>query len=230
MNERQDRLGPIETAIRDRNRAALMEALRPRTARQSESGCLRWTGAHRPNGYGMVGRAETNRLVHRLVAWAHAGFPDEMRTFPDVHHTCGVRDCVAPAHLKPVTAYVNVLEMRVRNALLSQLAEYRDVVHKLDPAHPILQRPEPTETAVELRPGRGFETPAERLRKREAALLREQASKEREQRRFKQVLEVRRLRAAGLTEREALAEVGIHRRVYQQWADRLDAWLEEDLS
>lgn len=63
-----------------------------------EKGCWRWQANVTKAGYAMF-RHEKTRLAHR-AAWLLFRGP-----IPDGHelrHICGVKDCVNPAHLKPV--------------------------------------------------------------------------------------------------------------------------------
>lgn len=225
---RPSRLGPIESAIRDRDRNALHAALHARAVREEGTGCLRWTGNKRPQGYGMTGRGRTNHLCHRLVAWSQDGFPGAIRDYPPVAHLCGTRDCIEPSHLAPTTSLLNTLEARVRKTLVDRIKALEAVIRASDPDHPILDTP-PLASGVRPMPRAGdrYESPAERIRRWER---RERQAEERRHnriRRHRQVLEVRRLVAAGSTHREALAQVGIHRRVFDYWShdlrDRLEA-------
>jgi hypothetical protein len=82
-----------------------------RFARRVEKldGCWIWTGATVANGYGVMhvwrdGR-NTSIRAHRFAYELLVG------AIPDGHqldHLCGVRRCVNPAHLEPVTARENV--------------------------------------------------------------------------------------------------------------------------
>lgn len=222
------KLGPVEAAIQKRDKDALYEALHERTYRD-EHGCLRWTGNRRPNGYGMTGRDRTNRLVHRTVAWAEAGFPGQMRDFPPVHHLCGTRDCIEPTHLAPATALMNAIEASARNTAIRRIRSLENAVRELQPDHPVLEFPSVSETALlPLRAGRSCETARERIKRKQAADEQARKRSENANLRFQQVLEVQQLVSNGTIEREALAAVGIHRRVYQHWAKVLEEWLEQD--
>ncbi|AYF97194.1 hypothetical protein D7I47_02310 [Protaetiibacter intestinalis] len=229
MKTAKSRLGPVEKAIQARDAQAVLSALSTRAQREPSTGCLRWTGNRRPNGYGMTGRGTTNRLVHRTVAWAVAGFPGEMRDFPPVHHLCGTRDCLEPTHVRPATALINVLEASVRNAVFRRVRTLEDALRSLQPDHPALTFP-PLAEAPEplLRAGRVFETPRERLKRKEARDALASRRRENATARFRQVIEVQQLTATGTSERDALVRVGLGRRVYQHWANELKVWLEED--
>lgn len=69
--------------------------------------CWMWTGAH-ADGYGVMSLLERGRSAYRAhrLSWEieHERFvPDGLM----LDHTCGVRDCVRPSHLEPVTAAGN---------------------------------------------------------------------------------------------------------------------------
>ena len=59
--------------------------------------CVPWAGYVAPSGYGQIGR---NRYAHRVA------YEDQHGPIPpghEIHHTCGMRHCVNPDHLKLVT-------------------------------------------------------------------------------------------------------------------------------
>jgi hypothetical protein len=72
------------------------------------SGCILWHGALGPRGYGRHG----DTLAHRLVYMECFGAASLDGL--DVHHECGVRLCVNPEHLRPVTRGEHV---RIHKAL-----------------------------------------------------------------------------------------------------------------
>lgn len=85
------------------------EKLARRSARDPETGCLRWTGSHNPKGYGQVVYLGAQRIVHRLAyERAYGPIPDGL----DVDHVrdrgCAYRDCIEPTHLEAVTHAENV--------------------------------------------------------------------------------------------------------------------------
>src|SRR6188472_1096483 len=62
-----------------------------------ETPCWVWNGAVRTTGYGQFSRCT---FAHRLSYETHVGpIPDGL----DIDHLCGVRLCVNPDHLEPVT-------------------------------------------------------------------------------------------------------------------------------
>lgn len=67
--------------------------------------CWLWTRSKIWNGYGQVRWGSTMRPVHRVAYELLVG------TIPEgfqLDHLCGVRDCVNPAHLEPVTQQENI--------------------------------------------------------------------------------------------------------------------------
>lgn len=70
-----------------------------------EGGCMLWTASIQAStGYGQVGATRDRRrvilLAHRVAHVLSAGlFPSEL----EVDHTCHVRACVAPHHLRAIT-------------------------------------------------------------------------------------------------------------------------------
>ena len=69
-----------------------------------DGSCLRWTGYKRPDGYGLASLDGRMQGAHRVSYIAFVGpIPDGM----EVDHTCYVRDCVEPSHLRLVTRKEN---------------------------------------------------------------------------------------------------------------------------
>lgn len=74
----------------------LIERLSKKSQVDSETGCIRWTGAHDKFGFGRVHTKDGVRSAHRLAfTISHGKIPDGVF----VRHSCGVRDCMAPSHL-----------------------------------------------------------------------------------------------------------------------------------
>ncbi len=67
-----------------------------------ESGCWLWTGAlaGKTASYGDLRIGKTNKRAHRL-AFVHYIGP--IPHGHELHHTCGVKRCVNPWHLQPMT-------------------------------------------------------------------------------------------------------------------------------
>lgn len=69
-------------------------------------GCWLWIGCPKPNGYGVLRVGGKNVYAHRLSYELLVGpIPDGLT----IDHLCGVRNCVNPAHLEPVTRGENCL-------------------------------------------------------------------------------------------------------------------------
>lgn len=75
----------------------LRNLIRERSVQVSESGCLVWMGAMSKLGYGSVRIKGKGYSTHRLSYHAHRGeIPDGLH----VLHSCDVRCCVNPNHLR----------------------------------------------------------------------------------------------------------------------------------
>jgi len=88
---------------------ATLDDLIRRSARDPETGCLRWTGAHTPKGYGQIVYAGKARAVHRVAYEAFVGPIPRGHDIDHVHFRgCRHRDCIEPSHLEAVTHAENV--------------------------------------------------------------------------------------------------------------------------
>lgn len=74
----------------------------------TESGCWLWTGPYYPNGYGRITSKGKEILAHRLSYKLYKGQIEEGKV---VMHTCDVRCCVNPDHLKVGTQKENLHDM-----------------------------------------------------------------------------------------------------------------------
>ena len=74
--------------------------------RKDADGCWRWLGERNPAGYGVLtSNLAGSRYAHRTAYILTRGpVPEGL----DLDHTCRTRRCVNPAHLDPVTHYVNM--------------------------------------------------------------------------------------------------------------------------
>lgn len=228
-------LGAYEQAIQDHDWPTLKALIRLRSVADETDAdsCWIWTGAIRENGYGFSGRANTARFVHRLVAWADDGFPGDLKTFPAVHHSCGVRPCVNPDHLRPVSTWLNVLEARVRNEMLRTIRVLTEALREVAPHHPALlagTRLMGEGRLEEPRPGRVYETAKFRVAKHANQTARRIKRLEVQTRRFGEVTEVDVLVRDGYSRAEARQKVGMSRSAYDDWKPRLRAWLDDDKS
>jgi hypothetical protein len=64
------------------------------------SGCWRWAGAVSGSGYGHVQTARRLVGAHRFV---YARLVGPIADKHDLHHRCGLRTCVNPLHLEPLS-------------------------------------------------------------------------------------------------------------------------------
>lgn len=96
---------PVTAPVLDNQPATLLRRLARRST-YTPSGCLVWTGATTPNGYGSLGpEASGERLVHRA---AYALLVGPVPAGLDLDHLCRVRECWRVQHLEPVTRSVNL--------------------------------------------------------------------------------------------------------------------------
>lgn len=135
-----DRLGPLRQAIIRCDGPAVIRILQSRCSLDPEDagGCWIWTGAVR-SGYGYIGRKETNRLAHRVAWEAARSFTQEIGGL-SVHHKCGVRLCMNPAHLVLATHAENTAEMLGRRAYLARIADLEGALRTLAPGHVLLAK------------------------------------------------------------------------------------------
>lgn len=81
-----------------------------------ESGCWIWTGHKYPNGYGAIKAFGKMVLAHRLSYELHNGpIPDDLH----ILHSCDVRSCVNPSHLRVGTHAENMQEAKDRGRMRS---------------------------------------------------------------------------------------------------------------
>ena len=92
------------------------EKLLARSVRDEATGCLRWTGAHNPQGYGQVVVYNTSdgpsrrQMVHRAAHELWIGpIPDGLEVDHVKDRGCAYRDCIEPSHLEAVTHRENLL-------------------------------------------------------------------------------------------------------------------------
>lgn len=78
---------------------------------QGPNGCLLWTGAKQPSGYGYVRRGGKNIRAHRLV-WEHMNGP--IPAGAHLLHNCDNKLCVNPIHMRIGTHADNMRDIAVR--------------------------------------------------------------------------------------------------------------------
>lgn len=113
--------------------AAARDALLVRT--DPDGDCLIWRGA-KTAGYGSVYFAGRTRGAHRAMGSIMEGRVLEGHEV--VHHLCGNRACISPAHLVVTTQSENTAEMLERHSYLRRIAELEQALRQLDPMHPLL--------------------------------------------------------------------------------------------
>jgi hypothetical protein len=223
-----DRRGPIERALSIQDRDLLISTVESRSTPDAR-GCWIWNGAKGQNGYAYSGRVESRRSVSRIVGWADAGFPGDLKTFPPVGHSCGRRPCVNPAHLSPVTSHLNALEAKLRNTLVRRIRILEDAIRAIDPTHVVLDyaelRDSPESTIFES--GTADEHPAGLIRRLKSKGDFEERHRLNRLKRLKQVVAVRKHSDAGLNIHDALAKEGLSRAVFDTWKVRLDKLVHE---
>ena len=218
------RLGPLERGIQTKDPKLIIGTLKARCLidESKDDSCWVWQGARRGR-YGFTGRAATNRLAHRVIAWASLGCVGPIEMMPHIHHTCGVPLCLNPRHLMPVTALANILERSARNALLQEISLLRRALEAIDPAHPILDRQLRLDSSAEV-PTRSIVHESSRIRVNRLRRNFEYQGRlqAHAQRRFAEIVEVDALMARGMKRPEALKRAGVSRSVYDDWKPRLN--------
>src|SRR5262245_49828213 len=71
---------------------------------ETPTGCWRWLGSTRPRGYGQLKWKGVPRQAHRAVYELLVG---DLAAGITIDHLCGVKLCVNPAHMEPVTVDEN---------------------------------------------------------------------------------------------------------------------------
>lgn len=117
----------------------------------NEKGCRLWRGWTLA-GYGYVHIREgiPRKRVHRVIFDMTADPP--LEPWEQVHHICGVRNCVEPTHLERATAAANTAEMLERNWYKRRIGELEAALAALDPEHDLLQA-DPSISAAALQAG-----------------------------------------------------------------------------
>ena len=94
-----------ERVKRRRGGATGQVGRRRRTPYEVRDGCWVWLLAKNVGGYGLVARGGRTRIAHRwYYEQEHGPVPEGY----ELHHVCGRRDCVNPAHVRAVTRLEHV--------------------------------------------------------------------------------------------------------------------------
>lgn len=106
-----------------------------RVERREEGECWPWRGSITRHGYGQFApRKGVNLRAHRVAYELSVGpIPDGLT----LDHLCGVKHCVNPAHLEPVTALENVQ----RYAAARRAATHCRHGHSMADAYTVRTRP-----------------------------------------------------------------------------------------
>lgn len=111
------------------DRQWLADILMQRSVQISESGCLIWMGAMSTNGYGSMRICSKGYSTHRLSYYAFNGdIPDGM----SVLHSCDIRSCVNPNHLRAGTYQDNQRDRLIRGRHHKTNLRPDDVIEILD--------------------------------------------------------------------------------------------------
>jgi hypothetical protein len=107
--------------------AARTSDLSLRVTVDDSTGCIRWTGAHTPKGYGQISINGKRVAVHR-AAWERANgpIPDGMEIDHVFDRGCRFRDCINVDHLQVVTHAENVRRQLARVTHCPQGHAYDD--------------------------------------------------------------------------------------------------------
>ena len=90
---------------------SLASRLAARSVPQPDTGCIVWTGARIPAGYGSLSFRRKSQLTHRLAyELAHGPIPDGLC----VLHRCDNRPCLNPDHLFLGTKGDNARDMTAK--------------------------------------------------------------------------------------------------------------------
>lgn len=100
--------------------AVVTDRLMRRTVVEPGKGCWLWQGHVGTHGYGTVRSNRKHYQVHRL---AYILLTGELPEGSVVHHKCGVKVCINPAHLQAVTPAENVAEGLERSSYKRRIRE-----------------------------------------------------------------------------------------------------------
>jgi DNA-binding transcriptional regulator YiaG len=81
----------------------------------TETGCMEWQGARRPDNYGMLSRHSKEMRVHRLSCFLAHGETTIPRAV--VMHLCDNRPCINPEHLRWGTQKENIQDASAKGLM-----------------------------------------------------------------------------------------------------------------
>jgi len=116
-----------------------MERMLERTEPHGD-GCMVWTGPVGSDGYGRVS-VGSPMSAHRVMARASFGSRGLPLSSEPIHHKCGVRTCIRPDHLEPVTRAANMAEMLARTFYERRIRELETALKLVDPLNKALTNP-----------------------------------------------------------------------------------------
>lgn len=119
-------------AIEDADGAALVEAVQSKVE-VDQRGCWNWLGSRDTSGYPRFYASKVvavHRIIYRLCR-------NDVGSEP-IHHICGNKVCVNPAHLVAVTQAENNAEMLARRYYIGRIAALEAALREVAPDHPAL--------------------------------------------------------------------------------------------
>lgn len=111
---------------------AVLASLKENSEQVGEMGCWLWKGELRTDGY-----PAQNPRPHRLACILGSG--GKLLGSQPAHHRCGVRSCVNPEHIVPVTHAENIAEMLARGYFIKRVRELECALREVTPQHPLLK-------------------------------------------------------------------------------------------
>jgi hypothetical protein len=93
------------------DKVGIKHKLSEKTVVLSDSGCWIWMGAISPNGYGSIRIKQKTHSTHRVSYQVHKG---EIPNGASVLHSCDVRCCINPDHLRVGTYADNQHDRLIR--------------------------------------------------------------------------------------------------------------------